>query len=224
MADFTVYSIPGSPYARAVLLTLIEKDIPYRFEPVWPQEFRREPHILRHRFGKVPVLQHDDFILYETQAILRYLDRAVPEPSLVPREIRKLARMDQLLNIHDCYLFRGVGDTLGFERTVKPRVMGLPPDETIIAAAMPHAQRVFDELARLLGDQPFLVGDQISLADLLIAPLMDFFVTSPEWTTLTAAHLNLCAWMQRMSERDSMRTTTWDLVEQLASRQEAAVR
>lgn len=222
MADFTVYSIPGSPYGRAVLATLLEKAIPFHYVAVSPPEFRREPHILRHRFGKVPVLQHDDFTLYETQAILRYLERVVPEPCLVPADVRKLARMDQLLNIHDCYLFRGVGDTLGFERTVKPRLMGLPPDETIIEAAMPHAQRVFDELARLLGEQPFLVGDDISLADLLIAPLMDFFVTSPEWPVLTAAHANLCNWLDRMNQRDSMRTTSWDLVEQMAKGQKLA--
>ena len=217
MAEFTVYSIPGSPYGRAVLATLKEKNIAFRYVAVWPPEFRREPHILRHRFGKVPVLQHDDFMLYETQAILRYLERLVPQPSLVPESIRELARMDQLLNIHDCYLFRGVGDTLGFERTVKPRLMGMPADEAIVEAAMPHAQRVFDELARMLGQQPFMVGDRITLADLLIAPLMDFFVSSPEWPVLTAAHGNLDEWLTRMNQRDSMRSTTWDQVDELAS-------
>jgi glutathione S-transferase len=222
MADFTIYSIPGSPYGRAVLMTLLEKDIAFRFVAVRPPEFKREPHILRHRFGKVPVLQHDDFMLYETQAILRYIERLVPEPSLVPIDIRELARMDQLLNIHDCYIFRGVGDTLGFERTVKPRVLGMEPDEEIVAAAMPHAQRVFDELARLLGDQPYMVGEQMTLADVIIAPLMDFFVASPEWQVLTAAHPNLTHWFMRMSQRDSMRATTWDKVEQLAGAAELA--
>jgi glutathione S-transferase len=32
----------------------------------------------------VPVLEHDGFLLYETQAILRYLDRVLPKPALTP--------------------------------------------------------------------------------------------------------------------------------------------
>jgi glutathione S-transferase len=222
MDEFTIYSIPGSPYGRAVLMTLFEKNIAFRYVAVRPPEFKREPHILRHRFGKVPVLQHEDFMLYETQAILRYLERLVPQPSLVPLDIRKLARMDQLLNIHDCYIFRGVGDTLGFERTVKPKVFGMQPDEDVVAAAMPHAQRVFDELARLLGDQSYMVGEQMTLADVIIAPLMDFFVSSPEWLVLTQAHPQLDEWFNRMNQRASMRATTWDKVEEMASAAEAA--
>ncbi len=43
--------------------------------------FQSAEHLARHPFGRVPVLEHDGFMLYETQAILRYLDRVLPQPA-----------------------------------------------------------------------------------------------------------------------------------------------
>ena len=210
MSEFTVYSIPGSPYGRAVLATLKEKGAGFAYSPVAPGTFSQEPHVLRHRFGKVPVLDHDGFMLYETQAILRYLDRVLPEPSLTPADPKAAARMDQVMNINDCYFFNGVANTIGFQRVVGPKIMGMTPDEDICAAAMPRAHKVFDEFARLLGDQPYFAGDRVSLADLLVAPQIDFFVDLPEWAPLTANNATLVAWLERMNARPSLTETTWD--------------
>ena len=173
MSGFIVHSIPGSPYGRSVLATLEEKGAAYRLSPVAPGTFQSEPHISRHPFGKVPVLEHDGFMLFETQAILRYLDRVLPEP-------------------------------------------GLTPDEDVIAAAMPRAHKVFDILAGLLGDQPYFAGESLSLADLLLAPDIDFFNGLPEWAPLTGHNPNLRAWLDRMNARPSFRDTTWDAVARMA--------
>ena len=86
MSEFTLYSIPGSPYGRAVLATLMEKGASCRYVPVAPGSFRQSPHIERHPFGKVPVFEHDGFMVYETQAILRYIDRVLPNPPLTPAD------------------------------------------------------------------------------------------------------------------------------------------
>src|ERR1700754_128776 len=139
MSEFIVHSIPGSPYGRAVLATLEEKGAAYRLNPVAPGTFRQEPHISRHPFGRVPVLEHDGFMLYETQAILRYLDRVLPDPALTPADPRVAARMDQVMNISDWYLFQGVTNVIGFQRIVKPRIMGGAADESAIVDAMPKA-------------------------------------------------------------------------------------
>ena len=71
MSEFIVHSIPGSPFGRAVLATLEEKHASFGLLPVAPGGLRKEPHISRHPFGRVPVLEHDGFSLYERQAILR---------------------------------------------------------------------------------------------------------------------------------------------------------
>jgi glutathione S-transferase len=216
MSEFTVHSIPGSPFGRTVLATLQEKGAPYRFSPVAPGTFQSPQHLARHPFGRVPVLEHDGFSLYETQAILRYLDRVRPAPALTPTDAKRAARMDQVMNVNDWYLFHGVGNVIGFHRVVGPRVMGLKPDEAAIAAAMPKARTVFCELARLLGEQPFFAGETISLADLMVAPAIGFFTETPEWAELGAPHANLVAWLARMDARPSFKATTWERVSEMA--------
>jgi glutathione S-transferase len=216
MSEFVVHSVPGSPFGRAVLATLEEKRAPYRVQPV-PIEGRQSPaYLALHPFGRIPAFEHDGFRLYETQAILRYLDRVLPEPALTPPDVKRAARMDQVMNVNDWYLFQGVGSVIIFHRVIAPRLLGRAPDEGAIEAAMPKAHTVVNELARLLGDQPYFTGESLSLADLMVAPHIEFFTTIPEWKVLGASHANLVAWMTRMQERPSMKATTWERVAELA--------
>jgi glutathione S-transferase len=216
MSEFIVHSFPGSPFGRAVMATLEEKGASYRLAPLAPGASRSPEHLARHPFGRVPVLEHDGFSLYETQAILRYLDRVLPTPRLTPAEPKRAARMDQVMNINDWYLFHGVGNVIVFHRVVGPRVMGLTPDEAAIEAAMQKARVVFNELARLLGEQSYFAGDTMSLADLMVAPPIGFFTLTPEWKELGAPHANLVAWLARMEARPSMQATTWERVSEMA--------
>jgi len=216
MSEFTVYSIPGSPFGRAVLATLEEKAATYRLTPVAPGTLCSPEHLARHPFGRVPVLEHNGFSLYESQAILRYLDRVLPAPALTPGDCKAAARMDQAMNVNDWYLFQGVANVIIFHRVVGPRLMGLTPDEAAIEAAMPKAHTVFAELARLLGEQRYFTGDAVSLADLLIAPQLAFFTQTPEWSVLSAPHANIVAWLARMEARPSFQATTWDRVAEMA--------
>ncbi len=214
MSQFVVYSVPGSPYGRAVLATFGEKGAGYRFETV--SGSRSEPHISRHPFGRVPVLEHDGFMLYETQAIMRYLDRVLHGPVLTPADPAAAARMDQVMNICDWYLFQGVNNVIGFHRIVAPRLFGSAPDEAAIAAAMPKAHVVFKELSRLLGTRPWFTGELASLADILVAAHLDFLAQTPEWDQLAQTSPNLVSWLQRMNARPSFKSTTWERVAELA--------
>jgi glutathione S-transferase len=216
MNEFIVHSVPGSPFGRAVLVALEEKGARYRFVPVAPGALRSPQHLARHPFGRVPVIEHGDFRLFETQAILRYLDRVLQGAPLTPPDTRTAARMDQLMNMNDWYLFQGAGNVITFQRVVAPKLMGLQPDEAAIAAAMPNAHRAFDALARELGDQPYFVGGVVSLADVLLAPQLDFFAATPEWPALTVKNANLVAWLRRMSARPSLEATTWERVSAMA--------
>ena len=165
----------------------------------------------------MPVLEHGEFRLYETAAIVRYIDRVLPGPALTPAEARDAAaRMDQLMNVNDWYLFQGVGNVIGFQRIVGPRLLGLTPDERAIAAVLPKAQVVLDQLARELGDRPYFVGAHLTLADLLLAPQLEFLSQTPEWAGLTTRSPNLDAWLERMAARPSMRVTTWERVAAMA--------
>jgi len=216
MPEFVIHTVPGSPYARAVMMALEEKGAPYRVAGLAPRELRGPAHLARQPFGKMPGFEHGDFALYETQAILRYIDRVLPAPALVPGEVRALARMDQLMNISDHYLFRGVGNTIGFQRVVGPAVMGLTPDEAVIAAAMPDGHRVFAVLAGFLGEEKFLTGESLTLADVMIAAQLAMLAGTPEWEVLAGPVPRLRAWFERMQARPGMAATTWEKVAEKA--------
>ena len=94
--------------------------------------------------------------------------------------------------------------------------MGLTPDEAAIAAAMPKARIVLDEITRHLGERPYLAGEALSLADLLVAPQVDFLSATPEWTLLTTGNAVLRRWLERMNARPSMAATTWERVAAMA--------
>lgn len=216
MSTFIVHTIPGSPASRAVIAALIEKGVTFRVVGLVPGAHKLEPHLSRHPFGKMPVLEHNEFSLYETQAILRYLDRVLPSPPLTPQDPREAARMDQIMGISDWYLFQGVNSVIGFHRVVGPRLLGLTPDEAAISEAMPRAHVVFAELSRLLGQKPCLASAHMTVADLMVAPHMDFLAQTPEWAVLTQGRSNLIEWLGRMNERQCMQLTTWEAVAQLA--------
>jgi glutathione S-transferase len=61
-----------------VLVALEEKGARYRLCAVPPGTLKTPEHLARHPFGRVPVMEHGSFRLYESQAILRYLDLLTP--------------------------------------------------------------------------------------------------------------------------------------------------
>jgi glutathione S-transferase len=209
MTEFTVTGIPGSPFVRAALLVLEEKGAPYRLDAL-AFGAQRSPEYLRLQpFGKIPAFAHGDFAFYETQAFLRYVDRMVPEPALVPSDAKAIARMDQLIGIADDYLKQQVSGAVTFPLGIAPK-LGMPADRAAGEAAIPAAAHVLDVLAGLLGDQQFLVGDRVTLADLMIVPHLDFLPSFDEGRALIQAQPRLAAWLARMQARPSMQATSWE--------------
>lgn len=206
MPEFIVYGIPGSPFMRAALAALEEKSAAYRMQPVAPGEHRGEAYRAMNPFCRIPVVKHGDFVLYETQAILRYVDAALPGPALQPTDPKAAARMNQVMGINDWYFFPQVGSTVVFQRIVGPAILGSAANEEVCAAAMPQAEVCMNALEDLLGDSPYLVGGAVTLADLLLYPQLAYFSQTPEGRTLLKGK-RLAAWLERMSVRPSMLAT-----------------
>lgn len=206
MSDIVVHGVPGSPFVRAVQMGLEEKHVAYRMQAMSPGESKSEGYLRKHPFGRVPLFERGDFMLYETQAILRYIDAEFPAPALQPKDHRSAARMNQIIGINDWYFFPKVAAVIVFNRIVGPALLGTATDEAAIAAAMPMARTCIAELDRLLGRQLFLTGDTLSIADLILAPQLDFLAETPEGKSLLT-DTALRQWLGRMNERPSMQAT-----------------
>ena len=209
MPEFIVHGVPGSPYVRAALLSLEEKGADYRLAAMQFGTLKQEPHLSRHPFGRIPAFEHNGWKLYETQAIMRYVDAVVPGPQLQPAEPRAAARMNQVMGIVDWYVMRQVSVTITFNRVVAPR-FNLPVSEETVAKAIPEARTCIAELSRLLDGSLWMAGGALSLADLLLAPHLSMLMLAPEGRELLSHHGNLKDWLERMEARPSMQNTAWD--------------
>jgi len=212
-----VHGIPGSPYVRKPLLVCEEKGAPYRLAAMaFGTGANKTPEYLAlNPFGRLPAIEHGDFKLYEAQAIGRYIDRAFDGPSLTPADPRQAARMDQVLNIVDWYVMPSISSAIAFNRVVKPR-FGMPVDEEAIANAIPMARTCVAALEDILGGQPYLAGDAISLADLFAYGHFEFLGQTPEGADMLAGS-PLLGWMERMAERPSVQNTSWDRLTETAA-------
>jgi glutathione S-transferase len=204
MSEFVIYGIPGSPFLRSACLGLEEKGQPYRIERL--ADMRGETHRSLHPFGRMPTVDHGSFRLYETQAILRYVDALFPKPALQPTQPRAIARMNQIIGINDWYLFPQVARIIVFNRIIGPALLGMRPDETAIAAAVPDARLCLGELDRLVDGQPFLAGEHLTIADLMLAPQVYYLAATPEGAAILKA-TSLLSWLGRMNARPSMMAT-----------------
>jgi glutathione S-transferase len=206
MARPIVYGPAGSTYVWSTRLALAEKGVAHELVEVPFGAHREEPHLSRHPFAKVPAFEHDGFALYETQAIMRYIDEGFPVAPLQPTDLHQFARMNQVIGIVDAYGHPSIAMGILVNRMLAPR-LGLPVDEAAIAAALPQARLCLKEFSRLMGEQPFMAGERISLADLMVIPLLYYFQKQPEGEASIREHPNLFPWMRRMEDRQSFQVT-----------------
>jgi len=203
-----VFGAPYSVYVRSVCLALEEKGVAYDLVPIdiFAEDGSPAEHLERHPFGKIPAFEHGSFRLYEAQAITRYVDEAFAGPLLQPPNVRDRARMTQIISILDSYAYRTLVWDVYVERVVHPAI-GLPTDETRVAAALPKAETCLAALAALMGEGPWLAGAALSLADLHAAPMIAVFRLAPEAGPLLGREDRLIKWWKRISTRPSFART-----------------
>ncbi len=203
----TLYGPAYSTYTRSARLALEEKGVDYNFVEV---DFMQGPmpdeQIERHPFARVPAFEHDGFQLYEVTAIERYVDEAFDGPSLQPENVQERARMNQIISILDSYTYSCTVGQLVIQRLVMP-MLDKQPDEAAITAALPEIATSMSALAALRGNNTFLAGNQLSLADLHFAPIFDYFRNTPESGPILEKNSGLSDWWNEMSERTSIQKT-----------------
>ncbi|MER8506499.1 glutathione S-transferase family protein [Mesorhizobium sp. M0199] len=193
-----VYGADYSVYVRIVRLVLEEKGVGYELVPVdifaadgipgW--YFEHQP------FGRIPAFEHDGFRLYETGAIARYVAEAFDGPALQPVEARPRSRMNQITGLLDAYAYRAMVWDVAVERLEKT-----PPDEAVIANGLRQARTALQALSSLKAEGPWLLGTELTLADLHAAPIIGYFVKVAEGRKLLAEFADIQDWYVRIAAR-----------------------
>lgn len=200
-----------SVYVRIARMVLEEKGVPYRLVEVDPFAPDVSPAYRdRHPFGRVPTLEHGDFVLYETAAITRYIDEAFSGPALQPAGPRARARMVQIIAVIDNYGYWPMVRQMFSHRVFRPRA-GMPADAAAVREGLAAAAPVLAALSSLSGDGAFLLGDAPCLADMHLAPMLDYFTAAPEGAACLDHHPRLAAWWAGMAARPSLARCRDDL-------------
>jgi glutathione S-transferase len=208
MAKPIIYGPAYSTYARTCRLALEEKGADYDLVEVdiLSGANKTPEHLARHPFGKVPAFAHDGLELYATDAITRYVNDAFAGIELVPADPAGRARMAQAIDVINSYAYPAMIAQIFVQRAVMP-ITGATADEDAIAAAIPQAETSVAALEKLIGDKPYLAGDQLSLADLLLVPVYDYLSRIPEGQKMLAKAPNLQRWWDKVRTRPSVEKT-----------------
>src|SRR5437764_15295972 len=134
MSDVTLFGFPRSVYVQMAGMVLTHKEVPYRFHDL-EAEMNTESHLALHPFERVPILRHGDFTVYETAAIVGYVDDAFDGPKLTPDTPQLRARMNQWISAVNGYYYPYLIYHVSHERNVFPQ-LGIPSDETVVAHAV----------------------------------------------------------------------------------------
>jgi len=207
MAHPIVYGPAMSTYVWSARLALAEKGVTHELVDVRFGKHREEPHLSRQPFAKVPAFEHDDFALYETQAIMRYVDERFAGTPLQPEDVHEWSVMNQIIGIVDAYAWPAIAGAILFNRVLVPRFLGGNADEAVIQAALPRARLCLAEIDRLMAAHRFLAADFVSLADLMVVPLLYYFERVPDGHGPMAEHPKLRNWLRQMETRQSFQVT-----------------
>jgi len=149
---------------------------------------------------------HDEFVLYETAAITRYVDETFPGAALQPTTATHRARVAQIIGIIDSYGYWPMVRQVFSHRVFRPRT-GQSIDECEVAAGVVASERTLAALEMLAGEGGFLIATELTLADLHLAPMMAYFTAAPEGRAVLARHKKLSAWWEVMRGRPAVITT-----------------
>lgn len=207
MSKLTLYGLNSSVYTQIALLVLEEKGVDYTFEKVDIFNKSKPPssYLQRNPFARIPMLSEGDLNVYETTAITRYIDEAYSGPSLQPQDIELRAKMNQCISLLDAYAYRSMIWPIFVERVSIPQSGG-KPNETAIAEALPVAKIVVSELERMLGDQAYLAGPELTLADLHAVPMLMYFYQTQEGLSLLSTTDRLYQWFKKIQGRSTVST------------------
>ena len=191
---------PFSTFARRVRIALAEKNIPAELVEVdmVARAHRAPAYLALNPYGRVPTLEEDRFVLYESTAILEYLEATHPSPPLVPADARGHALVAMHMKLCDLQLTRQTGMII-FPKRFLPKERW---DEKAMAQAKKEIEKHLEILEPQLQGKQYLVADRYTLVEVCYTPFVEFFplmeITPPP---------AVAAWTARMLERPSAQAT-----------------
>jgi glutathione S-transferase len=203
MPDLQIIGAPQSNFVWACRIACGEKGVPYELVAVFPHT----PEVdAIHPFGKIPAMRHGDVTLFESRAILYYIDHAFPGAPLAPSDPVGGAQVEQWISCVnttiDPVLLRQYGVAYFF-----PGTPDGSPNRVAIDAVAPKLEPHFALLDRAVAKTGYLVGDALTLADINLLPILYYMSKLPESGEILRAKSNLARYVEKLLARKTIADT-----------------
>jgi glutathione S-transferase len=202
-----IFGNPMSTCTRRVTTALHEKQAKFDFVSI---DFAKGEHkgaenLARQPFGQIPSLTDGDFTLFESRAMIRYIDATVAGQALTPKDPKAHALMEQWISVEMEQFNPGAGGIV-FQEIFAP-MMGGKTDLAKAEEAKNKLKFVLPVLDKHLAKGPHFVGDQFTLADICFMPYTEYALNTSA-KEIFHAHANFMTWWKRVSERSSWKAAT----------------
>ena len=198
-----------STCTRRVLMALEETGTPYEIQSI---NFAAGEHKVpeykekHHPFGRIPALHDNDFHIYESRAIAKYITHKYDNTGkLNPSDAKKHALVEQWISVEQSYF--NAAEKLVTELLVKPVLKKLPTDETVVAAEDVRLHEVLAVLNKRLGESKYLAGEDFTVADISYMPYTGYLLNLSRYSNVLNKYENVARWWKDISSRP-----TWQKV------------
>lgn len=167
-----LYGLNLSAWSNRARFTINRLGLDYEYIPVnlGAGQGQSEDYLKIHPAGKVPAIDDDGFVLFESGAITRYL-AAKHESGLYPADLKERALVDQWT----CFVVQHIAKAMErvlFNRVVY-RIANAEQDQRSLQEGLKFLQRFLPVVNARLGTSTFLAGDALSLADMALLAWLD---------------------------------------------------
>ena len=154
----TLYSGTTCPYSQRCRIVLFEKGMDFQVIDV---DMTNKPEDLAviNPYNRVPVLVERDLVLYEANIINEYIDERFPHPQLMPADPVMRARARLFLHNFEDQLFDHIADIESDDPKVTDKARAIVRDN-------------LTQLAPIFNKQEYMLGEEFSMLDVAIAPLL----------------------------------------------------
>lgn len=200
-----LYYHPASGPARRVRLTaaVLGIDLDLRLVDLFSGAQRKPDYLAINPNGKVPTLDDNGFVLWESCAIMQYLASTTPSPDLFPRDPKVRADVARW-QCWDLEHWTRATQTLAFERLGKKLIRMGEPDPAAIEKGTQDFHRFAAVLDGHLAGRDYLVGRHLTLADLSVAVGLTYAAPA---NIPVGGYQNIQRWFASIEKLDAWKST-----------------
>ncbi|ESK85914.1 glutathioneS-transferase [Moniliophthora roreri MCA 2997] len=202
-----IYGSSCAPCTQRVSIILYEKKIPYEFHAIdlGKGEQRTPEYLAKQPFGKIPYIEDDGFIVYESRAIARYLAMKYHDrgSKLVPDmgNLKAVTTFEQAASI-EMSSFDPYAGQAAWEGIFKKTLTGVKPDPKVFQEIIATLGQKLKGYEAILGKQKYLAGDELTIVDLFHLPYGSLLSAAGS-NIMSCQGLNVTRWWNELLSRPS---------------------